>query len=270
MTLQGRHISVATPMYNNMCIGDFVTSLIRLQGRLHEVGARMSFLHCNGTDIALARNIAAGAFMQSEATDLLFVDADMGFDADEVIAMLETGHDVVGAVCPNKFFDWNRVKAIAAANPDIDPGRLERASPAYGTLRLVSGEGSGKLALNAPFEVAGIGTGIMAIKRDVFAKLYDAFPDQRISMAANPTYISMFAPGTKDIGAPFRFRVDNGEIIGEDIGFCADWRSIGGKVWACPWLTIRHTGNYSFTGSLRAIAESGGTVHLFSEAPPAR
>jgi hypothetical protein len=206
--------------------------------------------------------------MQTDATDLLYVDADMGFEAGELIRMLETGHDVIGAVCPTKSFDWRRIAAIAAANPGVDPARLERAAPDYGTLRLVAGSGSGTIGLNAPFEVAGIGTGIMAIKREVFAKLDAAFPDRRITMAANPGIAASFAPGTTHIGGPFSFRVEKGEVIGEDIGFCNDWRSIGGKVFACPWLTVQHVGNYSFTGSLRAIAESGGTVKLFSEPGP--
>jgi hypothetical protein len=41
-----------------------------------------------------------------------------------------------------------------------------------------------------------------------------------------------------------------GQLYGEDVGFCILWRDIGGKVWVDPNLSLTHTGYKAFEGNL--------------------
>ena len=269
MTLEGRRIALATPMYNNMCVGDYVESVIGLQAALWAEGATMGLIRLGATsDVAMARNLSAALFLQTDCTDLLFVDADMGFDPLDLIRMLRCGRDVIGAICPGKGFDWKRLTAMAARNPAIAPAQLEASAPRFGTFRVLAKDACGGIPLDREFPVAGIGSAIMAIKRSVFGALREAFPKRRIAIAGNHKLAPLFAPGTPDMGTPFEHRFAGGEAMGEDMAFCADWRSLGGEVFACPWFTVRHVGNYAFTSNLRAIAAGGGVIEISAESPP--
>jgi hypothetical protein len=268
MQLKGRTIAVATPMYNNYCVGDYVESLLGLQNHLWGNGADMVYIrHSAISDIAMARNLAVGQFLQTGCTDLLFIDADMGFEPGDVIRMLALERDVVGAICPSKAFDWPRMIEIAGRRPEIAPEQLELSATRFGTFKTLYG--TANIPLDEPFEVAGIGTGIMSIRRNVFERMEQAYPDRKISIARNPRLAPSFAPGTQSIGAPFATSFVDEEAIGEDMTFCANWRAIGGKVWACPWFTVRHVGNYAFKSNLRSIADAGASISWFSEARPA-
>jgi hypothetical protein len=42
---------------------------------------------------------------------------------------------------------------------------------------------------------------------------------------------------------------ENGHLLGEDYYFCERWKSIGGEIYAAPWVDTVHYGNYGFAGS---------------------
>jgi hypothetical protein len=50
----------------------------------------------------------------------------------------------------------------------------------------------------------------------------------------------------------------DGDLVGEDYGFCQRWRSIGGRVWVDPAIQLAHIGHHIYTGD---------PMELFSTAP---
>src|SRR6202044_2042019 len=46
------------------------------------------------------------------ATHLLFIDADIGFEPEQVLRLLECGAEMCAAVYPIKRIDWDKVKTI--------------------------------------------------------------------------------------------------------------------------------------------------------------
>ena len=52
----------------------------------------------------------------------------------------------------------------------------------------------------------------------------------------------------KKIFAFFDTHIDSNtkRYLSEDFMFCKFARDIGMKIWSCPWINLRHIGNYTF------------------------
>lgn len=106
--LRKRKLFVATPMYGGQCSGMFAKSIADLSAICvqHGIQLQMYFLF-NESLITRARNYCCDEFMRSEATHLLFIDSDIGFNPQDVIALLamqsdESPYDIIGAPYPKK------------------------------------------------------------------------------------------------------------------------------------------------------------------------
>ena len=53
---------------------------------------------------------------------------------------------------------------------------------------------------------------------------------------------------------------DSKRYLSEDYMFCYNVRKAGMKVWMCPWMQLKHTGSYTFGGSLAALAAIGANA----------
>src|SRR5262245_20133154 len=73
------------------------------------------------TNIDRARNVLAAMFLwDTTASHMLFIDDDMGFNVEDLVKMFDwRDKDVVAAICPRKTFDWQRMKQIVLARPDV-------------------------------------------------------------------------------------------------------------------------------------------------------
>ena len=87
--LQKNKIFLATPCFSGLCGGMFARSVADLAAvcTRYQIQLQIYFLF-NESLITRARNYACDEFMRSGASHLLFIDADIGFDANDVIGML--------------------------------------------------------------------------------------------------------------------------------------------------------------------------------------
>jgi hypothetical protein len=87
--LRRKSIFLAVPMYGGACSGIFTRSLADLitLGVKHGINIQLYFLF-NESLITRARNYCADEFYRSSCTHLLFIDSDIGFNANDVIALL--------------------------------------------------------------------------------------------------------------------------------------------------------------------------------------
>ena len=100
--LAGKRLMVATPMYEGMCHALYTRGLVELALKCREAGVSLRLnLITDQASIAHARAYIAGAFLQSDCDHLMMIDADIGFAADDVLALLslqaQGGREVVGA-----------------------------------------------------------------------------------------------------------------------------------------------------------------------------
>jgi hypothetical protein len=256
--LRKNSIFVATPMYGGMNHGMFAKSCLDLQNMCLQYGIpiRFSFIF-NESLITRARNYLVDEFLRSDSTHLLFLDSDIHYDPRDVIAMLALDKDVIGAPYPKKAINWDAVKAAIGRNPNIEAGELEKV---VGNFVFNPVQGTEKFSVTEPLEVMELGTGFMMVKRDVFAKFREAYPE----LHYKPDHVGQANfDGKRYIHAYFDTVIDHGvsdRYLSEDYMFCQYWRKIGGQVWLCPWMKTHHIGTYAFTGDMPAVANLVGKL----------
>lgn len=255
---------IGTPMYGGMSHGMYVKSCLDLQNVLTKYGVetKFSFLF-NESLITRARNYLADEFLRSDCTHMLFIDSDIHFNPQDVIALLALDKDVIGGPYPKKSINWRNIVDAIKNNPDIEIGKLESLVGEY-VFNVV--KGTKQFQVTEPLQVLEIGTGFMMIKRNVFEKLAEAFP----MIHYKPDHVGQSNfDGSRYIHAYFDTVIDTKDSItgggsdrylSEDYMFCQMWRKIGGEIYLCPWMKTQHIGTYAFSGNLPSIAQHTGRM----------
>ena len=217
----------------------------------------------NESLIQRARNYIVDEFLRSDCTHLLFIDADIGFDPRDALALLALQisdpekYDVVCGPYPKKTIAWEKVAAAAQAGVGVEnPFDLEKFTSDF-VFNPVGGIKQFKLA--EPVEVAEGGTGFMLITRGALEKYRDAYPE----LAYRPDHVRTEQfDGTRDIHAFFDCVIDpeSRRYLSEDYFFCKMARKAGLSVWMCPWMKINHVGSYIFKGDMGSLGQLGVTA----------
>jgi hypothetical protein len=238
------HILVATPCYGGQVTSLYTLSLLGLQRACAEIGICLSFRLIAGDSlITRARNLAVQQFLATpEATHLLFIDADIGFSPEQALALLAADKDICGAVYPLKRLDWDRIRAQAKAGID---------NLAASTLNYVVDlkEGEPNPPTDAFFRVKYLGTGFLMIRRDVFGKLAEGYPETKFRQI----HLGLNIDAAKtEAYAFFDCMIDpeTGDYLSEDYTFCKRWSQLGGEIWAYRDSRLAHVGTVTFEGDL--------------------
>ena len=262
--LKQNKLFVATPMYGGVNHGMYMKSCLDLQSILTRYGVEVKFSFLfNESLITRARNYLVDEFLRSDCTHMLFIDSDIHFNPQDVIALMALDKDVIGGPYPKKSINWGAVATAARNNPDMEPRELESLVGEY-VFNVV--KGTSKFHVTEPLEVMEIGTGFMMIKREVFKKMEEAYPLIRYK----PDHVGQANfDGSRYIHAYFDTVIDTKESItgggsdrylSEDYMFCQMWRKIGGEIYLCPWMKTQHIGTYAFTGNMPKIAQYTGKL----------
>jgi hypothetical protein len=256
--LSKKSLFIATPMYGGMNHGLYMKACLDLQATMMQYGVstKFSFLF-NESLITRARNYLVDEFLnRSDATHLLFLDSDIHFNPQDVVAMLALDRDVIGAPYPKKAIKWRNILTAIKKNPDIELGTLEKLA---GDFVFNPVKGTAQFSVTEPLEVLEIGTGFMMVKREVFPKFEMAYPDLKYK----PDHVGQaHFDGSRYIHAYYDTVIDpkSERYLSEDYMFCQYWRNIGGKIWLCPWMRTSHIGTYHFQGDMPAIANFVGEM----------
>ena len=295
--LQKRKLFLATPMYGGVCAGMFAKSVSDLAAmcKEHGIALQMYFLF-NESLVTRARNYCCDEFMRSDATHMMFIDSDIGFDPRDVLALLalcsdDSPYDIIGGPYPKKCIAWEKIKhAVDKGVADKDPNVLENFVGDY-VFNPKGGQQS--IAINEPVEVLEIGTGFMMMRKNSLSKFANAFPHYsykpdhvRTAQFDGTRKIMMYFQAEQDRYDPeelFRQTIEKaakGDLtqeeaahtlklsqekiaasseryLSEDYWFCQKAQEIGLRTWFCPWMKMQHVGTYIFGGSLADLASIG-------------
>jgi hypothetical protein len=242
---------VATPMYGGLNYGVYMQSCLELQRLCMQqgIGIEFSFV-LNESLITRARNQLAHVFLhQTDATHLLFIDADIRFHAEDILTLLQFKKGIIGIPYPKKVIDWQTVSHAIQKNPTLEDATLEQLTGKY-AIRLIP-DAPRTFKPNEPFEVMGTGTGLMLIERQVLENFKQAYPEMYYKVREddpNPTHV-FFDTGVDETTKAY---------YSEDYMFCEWARRAGIPTWVCPWMKTTHAGTYHFQGNPIAQSDALG------------
>ena len=261
--LRKRKLFLATPMYGGNCVGMYTRAVADLAAICAKYGIPLQlYFLFNESLITRARNYCADEFLRSDATHMLFIDSDIGFNPQDVLALLamqddDSDYDVIGAPYPKKCISWEKIKmAVDKGVADEDPNKLEKF---VGDYVFNPRNGQREIPIGEPVEVMEMGTGFMMIRRKTFDKYKEVFPH----LHYKPDHIRTEAfDGTREIMAYFDCIIDpvSKRYLSEDYMFGYNVQKAGMKVWFCPWMQTQHVGTYVFGGSLADLASIGASA----------
>lgn len=259
--LRKNKLFIATPMYGGQCHGMYTKSALDLQGQLNHLGieSKFSFLF-NESLITRARNYLVDEFLRSDFTHLMFIDSDINFNPQDIIALMALDYDVAGAPYPKKSIKWQSVvKALEIAKQNNRNISADELNQIVGDYVFNPVPGTKSFSVSEPLEVLELGTGYMMVKKHVFTEFAEQYPHLKYK----PDHIGQeHFDGSRYIHAYFDTVIDpvSHRYLSEDYMFCQYWRNMGGKVWLCPWMQTMHVGTYAFTGNLPKIAQMTGSL----------
>ncbi len=207
----GPRVFIAVPTYSGQVGVPFLASLVEALPLLEAAGFAVDFcVEAGNCHVDDARNSMARMFLESDCSDMVFIDEDVGFEPDAIVKILKATGDVVAGVYPKKQQDEEfPVHCL--------PG--ERWSNAHGLV-----------------EVEGAPTGFMRISR----RCLEALRDASVSFEGSGGMYHVI----------FERVIADGRRWSGDYAFCRKWRALGGKVHVMPDLRFTHTGTKTWGGSL--------------------
>ena len=259
---------VCTPMYGGMCSGMYAKACCDLATLSTKYQMDLKYFYLfNESLIPRARNYLVDEFMRSEYTHLMFIDADIHFDPNDVLALAALDKDIIGGPYPKKCIAWEKVRnAVDTGLADEDPNILEQYTGDY-VFNPV--ENTHQIKVSEPVEVLEIGTGFMMITRKVFDDFREAFPQftyrpdhNRSEHFAGDRMIHAYFDTVIDSKAYLGDISDNSErYLSEDYFFCQFVRKLGYQIFLCPWMKLGHMGTYVFSGSMGSLANLEFAAH---------
>jgi len=262
--LRKRKLFVATPMYGGQCAGMFARSVADLSAICAQHGIPLQFYFLfNESLITRARNYCVDEFIRSGAEHLMFIDSDIGFNPQDVIALMALQaqepekYDIIGGPYPKKCISWEKIKlAVDKGIADTDPNVLEKF---VGDFVFNPKGNQQSIAIGEPCEVLEIGTGFMMVSKQAMKKFCDFYPQYMYK----PDHVrTEHFDGTREIMMAFQAEVDpkSKRYLSEDYWFCQKAQDAGLKTWFCPWMKMQHVGTYIFGGSLADLASIGASA----------
>lgn len=212
-SLDGISVFLAMPVHqplHHLTTTSLIETIALL--RAHSVPCEMQFQ--SGGAVVENRIKITDTFLKSNKTRMFCFDSDMVWRAEDVIKFLRLSQqlDVVCAAYPTKQEPPNYL--VSFVDRRIEPND------------------------DGCFEIAGTGLGFTVLRRDIVENLASRAP--RVKLVGYPgTW-----PGI------FRWEYKGEDLVGEDMGFFADIRALGYKVWLDPSVELGHVGTKIYRGSI--------------------
>lgn len=255
---------IATPCYGGQLNEPYFRSVIKMMTFFngHQIPLAFGTI-ANESLVTRARNVLLAYFLNSDYTHLLFIDADIEFQVEDVLKLYAHDKDVVVGAYPKKGVAWNRIRQNLTSPELGDRPLSDKEIAAFGSdyainFKFVDRE-KGTIAVEKGLiKLHDAGTGFMMIKREAILKMIKAYPELKYNNDVNINNESL-----KDhFYALFDTMIDpvDRRYLSEDYTFCRRWQEIGGDIWLDPTISLNHYGHFCFQGNPQAIINFNAPV----------
>ena len=214
--LRTTRVHIAMPCYGGMLTESTFMSFIKWSNTARQLGIDWTLeTMVNESLISRARNTLTAKFLDMpDATHLMFVDADIGWEPWHLLVLLNRDVDVIGGLYPMK------------------------TMPIKWVVNGFEGAEEGPDGLQ---EVSKAGTGFLLMKKGVFEKMksHPAVKQYKNDIGLDPKF-------DQHLKTYFDTAVRQSRYYSEDWTFCENWRDLGGKIYVDKRVLLRHSGSYVF------------------------
>lgn len=242
---------IGLPCYDRQVTEPFFMRFMQTVMWFKEIGLKFAVSTVSDSLINRARNNVVAKFMANpQCTHLLFIDVDLTWTPSDILKMLWHDKDVMCGSYPIKDINWEKV--VKYAKEGVEPSQLARKSTRFVVNPISTNQidetGKAKIKMdNGCMAVYDAGTGFMMIKREVFTKMFEAYPELKFTDDTG----SLKGDERDNTYALFNSYVDpdTKRFLSEDYGFCRYWQKIGGEIWLDPAIELTHLGRFQYEGS---------------------
>ena len=240
------NIMICTPCHSGVTM-HYTQALLELQQLCIKNGIKIKFTLLKSSLVTQGRNLCVSAFLESNCTHMLFVDSDIYFKAESILKMLDLNKELISIPYPLKTMMWDKLYKKFNDGEVKSPGDIHRFLNTY---PMKVADGNNITLDNGVMEVTHCPTGCMLIKRSVFDKMIEKYPDKNIvqKTVINGEYVDrpnlwnffdcIHDPETKT-------------YLGEDFSFCKLWKDIRGTCYVYVNDPIIHVGEHQYEGCFR-------------------
>ncbi|MDZ7735889.1 MAG: hypothetical protein U5P41_07165 [Gammaproteobacteria bacterium] len=176
---------------------------------------------------------------------MMFIDSDIAFTAQDVLnlaalAAPDSEYAIVCGAYPKKRIAWDQLWRAIENGLVNSADDLQRYAGDF-ALNTTAGELPDR---GYPLRVREAATGFMMIRREVFERMREAFPDLACKIMGGGSITAFFDS---------RIDPDTNELLPEDYSFCRRASALGFQTWICPWIRLQHIGTYVFDGDLLSV-----------------
>jgi hypothetical protein len=235
------NLVIATPCFGGQISVIYTASMFKLQKVLRatdDIELKVLFKDGDALITRARASLVAQFLDDPDATHLLFVDADIGFEPAQVLRLIDCDADMCAAIYPIKRIDWERVRTtMATGRPNPGAAALNYVFEVENPNAVVSRVGFVK--------VSYAGTGFLMIRRAALERMCAHYPQLRFER----DHSTDAATPSRNRFALFDCMIDDtGTYLSEDFAFCRRWTGMGGEIWADLKSALDHVGPVVFRG----------------------
>jgi len=252
---------IATPCYGGQLNEPYFRSVIKMMTFFNGHQILLAFgTIANESLVTRARNVLVAYFLASDYTHLMFIDADIEFQTEDILKLYAHKKDVVVGAYPKKGVAWDKIRSNLTDPANKDKELSDRDMASFGSdyainFKFVDKETKTIGVENGLIKLHDAGTGFMMISREAILKMIKAYPELKYNNDVNINNADL-----KDhFYALFDTMIDpvDRRYLSEDYTFCRRWQEIGGDVWLDPSISLNHYGHFCFQGNPEAIISFG-------------
>jgi hypothetical protein len=169
-------------------------------------------------------NLANFFYHNTDATHLLWVDADIGFHSSDVRKLIELNAEFAAGTYPKKTL----------------PVRYTVSLPQEG----VVWNGA-----HTAVKAARVGSGFVLLSRAAFERIAKKFPELRYSPRSESRRVT-----PAEMAGSYHYydtlKNEEGVLMGEDYAFCERFRAAGGTIWLRPDIALSPLGSHVLPGPM--------------------
>jgi hypothetical protein len=176
-----------------------------------------------GSNVGKAREKLLWDAWRKNPTHIMFIDADMGWETDQIVRLITADHEFSCVVGVRKADETK-----LCCNFFQDPQEFHPHTKFL--------------------KIKDVGFAFVLLKASVIEKMCKAYPALRYNAGDNEEYALFIEMIDKREGK-------YGERLSEDFSFCRRWLGIGGEIWCDPEAAIIHAGRKEYTGKVSDVFE---------------